>query len=426
VYFQKNKEMIRVVHLNANSAGGAFVTAQRLNKALNAVGDVVSTHLVYTGQLGDYTLWANNPFKKAIAFGLHAIEKLQFLQFEKNKSVRFAFSHGRFGIDITKNPLFRNADIVHLHWINKGFISLAILEKILGSGKKIVWTCHDMWPFTGGCYHNRDCDRFQSGCGHCPYLKKPSENDLSASVFNYKAQMYSENAAIQFVTPSAWLANKARESSIISNPQITVIPNGINLAEFQPHDREPMRKRLGILEDEKLLLFAAANLSNPFKGFAEFNAMLDGLAAEYNGKVSVVIIGENKSDTQFSTTLPIQFTGYVSDSKIMADLYNAADVYVTTSLEENLPTTIMESMACGTPVAAFSVGGIPEMIIHGKNGVLAKLKDSASLAKSIGNLFLMESAESIQMRADCRATAENTWSESIIAERYKSLYLEEV
>ena len=146
---------LRILHLNASSAGGAFVAAQRLNEALNKLDGVVSEHWVFEGMEGDFHLWANTWLRKKWAVGLHALEKLDFLRFESSRKVRFAFSHGKTGINLNQWKAIQNADIVHLHWINKGFVSLNGLENLMGMGKKIVWTCHDMWPFTGGCYHPR-------------------------------------------------------------------------------------------------------------------------------------------------------------------------------------------------------------------------------------------------------------------------------
>ncbi|MBL7813201.1 MAG: glycosyltransferase [Bacteroidetes bacterium] len=414
--------MMRVLHLNANSAGGAFMAAQRLHEAFQQRQDILSHHLVFSGAPGNYDLWAQNRIKRYWATALHAFEKLDFLRYEKDKSVRFAFSHGRSGIDILSHPLYRNADVVHLHWINKGFISLDGLENMLQSGKKIVWTCHDLWPFTGGCYHPRDCDGFTHGCGNCPYLKKPEMDDLSSQVFLQKQQMYAQARQFQFVAPSQWLSDTAGRSAVMPHVSPVVIPNGIDTRQFAPANRMELRKKYNISEDENVLLFAAANLSNPYKGFAQLNEVLDALKALNLQKVRIVLIGENKSGVTFSNAWPVQSTGYISKPELMAEWYGLADMYVTTSLEENLPTTIMESMACGTPVAAFQVGGIPEMVEDGETGVLAPLKSSDELANKIA--AWLQSAQEIQnqKREVCRESALNAWDSRKVAQRYFELY----
>lgn len=142
---------LKVVHLNASSAGGAFVAAQRLSRALDQLPNVESSHWVFEGGEGDFQLWADGWVKKQWAFGLHALEKLDFLRFEREKSVRFAFSHGKTGVHVSAWQSIVEADVIHLHWINKGFVSLSGLRQLLALNKRVVWTCHDMWPFTGGC-----------------------------------------------------------------------------------------------------------------------------------------------------------------------------------------------------------------------------------------------------------------------------------
>lgn len=409
---------MKILHLNANSAGGAFVAANRLSEALNGLG-VDSRHLVYSGAAGaGYGLWADNALKRWIATGKHAIEKLDFLRYERDSAVRFAFSHGLTGIDITKHAWFREADVVHLHWVNKGFLSLGGIEKIISSGKKVVWTCHDMWPFTGGCYHNRGCMNYRTGCGHCQYLKKPAADDLSARVFQQKEALWSAGQ-ISFITPSSWLAKRAGESRLAHQLDINVIPNGIDTRAFSPLADSGV---FPITGKNRVISFAAANLSNPFKGFNEFNTMLDVMKASGVANLEVLVIGENKAGVKFSEAYPVQFTGYISDPAKMAAFYRASDVYVTTSLEENLPTTIMESLACGTPVAAFRVGGIPEMIVHRETGVLAESGDAAGLAAEVKCLLELGGDEYHQIRTSARNFALNHYDAGVVAASHLKLY----
>lgn len=414
---------MNVLHLNANSAGGAFVVANRLSEALNDAG-VSSHHLVFDGRPGKgYRLWADSYFRKKQAFMLHALEKLDFLRFEKSADVRFAFSHGLTGIDITRHPLFQQADIIHLHWVNKGFISLNGLGHILATGKKVVWTCHDMWPFTGGCYHNRGCTNYEHGCGHCPYLRGDAAGDLSARVYSRKEAMFG-SGALKFVTPSAWLRDKALLSRLATRLDIAVIPNGIDTGFFTPGERLQARQSLGLNmpATTKLLCFAAANLSNPYKGFKEFNRMLDVMKANGTEDIEVLVIGENKAGTGFSGAYPVHFTGYVSDPAQMVQCYRAADLYVTTSLEENLPTTIMESLACGTPVAAFRVGGIPEMVEQGLTGVLAESGDADQLAVQAAELLHATAEYNAAIAENCRSKAVTTYAAEAVAQAYLKLY----
>ena len=425
---------LRILHLNASSSGGAFVAAQRLNDALNGLDGVSSEHWVFDGGEGDFHLWANTWIKKKWAFGLHALEKLDFLRFEADKSIRFAFSHGRTGINVSNWQAVKDADIIHLHWINKGFVSLNGLEDLLGLGKKIVWTCHDMWPFTGGCYHPRGCDNFTRECGNCQYLKQPSQSDLSSQVFKKKKRIFSNaGGRLQFVTPSAWLKNQADKSGIVKDligigdagvmPEIKVIPNPIDTDYFKPLDL----KLVNSLENAPfVLMFAAANLGNPAKGFAEFRSICNGLVELGFNDIMALVVGENRlPNGDLGLNCPVTELGFISDAKQMRDAYWQADVYVTTSHEENLPTTIMESLSCGVPVAAFAVGGIPEMISPSgdhQTGWLAEKLDVKSLIQGIASYIEMEASKRVKLQEASRNAAVVNYGSVSIAQRYLSLY----
>ena len=425
---------LRILHLNASSSGGAFVAAQRLSDALNGLDGVSSEHWVFDGGEGDFHLWANTWIKKKWAFGLHALEKLDFLRFEADKSIRFAFSHGRTGINVSNWQAVKDADIIHLHWINKGFVSLNGLEDLLGLGKKIVWTCHDMWPFTGGCYHPRGCDNFTRECGNCQYLKQPSQSDLSSQVFQTKKSVFSKaGGRLQFVTPSAWLKNQADKSGIVKDligigdagvmPEIKVIPNPIDTDYFKPLDL----KLVNSLENAPfVLMFAAANLGNPAKGFAEFRSICNGLVELGFDDIMALVVGENRlANGDLGLNCPVTELGFISDAKQMRDAYWQADVYVTTSHEENLPTTIMESLSCGVPVAAFAVGGIPEMISPSgdhQTGWLAEKLDVKSLIQGIASYIEMEASKRVKLQEASRNAAVVNYGSVSIAQRYVSLY----
>ena len=425
---------LRILHLNASSSGGAFVAAQRLNDALNGLDGISSEHWVFDGGEGGFHLWANTWIKKKWAFGLHALEKLDFLRFEADKSIRFAFSHGRTGINVSNWQAVKDADIIHLHWINKGFVSLNGLEDLLGLGKKIVWTCHDMWPFTGGCYHPRGCDNFTRECGNCQYLKQPSQSDLSSQVFKKKKRIFSNaGGRLQFVTPSAWLKNQADKSGIVKDligigdagvmPEIKVIPNPIDTDYFKPLDL----KLVNSLENAPfVLMFAAANLGNPAKGFAEFRSICNGLVERGFNDIMALVVGENRlPNGDLGLNCPVTELGFISDAKQMRDAYWQADVYVTTSHEENLPTTIMESLSCGVPVAAFAVGGIPEMISPSgdhQTGWLAEKLDVKSLIQGIASYIEMEASKRVKLQEASRNAAVVNYGSVSIAQRYLSLY----
>lgn len=425
---------LRILHLNASSSGGAFVAAQRLSDALNGLEGVSSEHWVFDGGEGDFHLWANTWLKKKWAFGLHALEKFDFLRFEANKSIRFAFSHGKTGVNVANWKAVQDADIIHLHWVNKGFVSMKGLDALFGLGKKIVWTCHDMWPFTGGCYHPRGCDNFTLECGNCQYLKQPGQSDLSSQVFQTKKRIFSNACGrLQFVTPSAWLKNQADKSGIVKEligiggavamPEIKVVPNPINTDYFKPRDLKFVKSPMN---NSFVLMFAAANLGNPAKGFAEFRSVCNGLVELGFDNIEALVVGENRlPNGDLGLKCAVKELGFISDAKQMRDAYWQADVYVTTSHEENLPTTIMESLSCGVPVAAFAVGGIPEMISPSgvdQSGWLADKLNVKTLIQGIASYMSLEPSKRIKMKEASRNSALANYSSVSIAQRYLSLY----
>lgn len=439
-----NPNRLKVVHLNASSAGGAFVAAQRLSQALSQLPNVDSEHWVFEGAEGEFYRWAEGWLKQKWAFGLHALEKLDFLRYERDRSVRFAFSHGKTGVSVSTWDALSNADVIHLHWINKGFVSLSGLQDLTRLGKKIIWTCHDMWPFTGGCYHPRGCDHFEKSCGDCHYLKHPSNSDLSGRVFSAKQRIYrSAESRIQFVTPSAWLKEQALKSAAPTLQQkeaIAVIPNPIDTTYFCPKEdslesedvvitTNPLVSNQAEDAGEKpfVLMFAAANLGNVAKGFAEFQSICNALHDAGKRRIHALVVGENRLGNLRELGLRCEYSelGFIANSQAMREAYWQSDVYVTTSHEENLPTTIMESLSCGVPVAAFAVGGIPEMIQSegsGQTGWLAPKLDIQPLVESLLQYSLSSVTDHVALKARCRRAAIANYGAKSIAEQYLRLY----
>ena len=418
---------IKVLHINASSEGGASVVAQRLNEGLNAIShEVVSKHLVFSGHLGNSQrtnlyLWADSLPKRFFAFFKHALDKLSFLQFEASKKVRFQFSHASQGIDISQHELVQWADVIHFHWVHKGFQSFETLEKLLALNKKFVWTCHDLWPVTGGCYYTWGCENHKTNCGNCKYLKNPTEHDLSVSLLKRKMALWGNNQ-VRFVTPSHWLANQANLSVIMkNNTPMAVIPNPIDSDEFvplSPEKRLELKKLNGFVKP--LLLFSAAYLQNPAKGFSHFLEMCSELQ---NGGVEfeVLILGDNKG-TELGP-FPFKFThwGYVTDVDRIKLAFQLSELYVITSVQDNLPTTIMESLSMGTPVAGYIVGGIPEMVDDGVNGFLVEAGDVKGLAIKVEAFLKNNRAD---FRNQARLKTLTTYDTKVIVKQITNVYKE--
>ncbi|WP_233564671.1 glycosyltransferase family 4 protein [Methanohalophilus sp. RSK] len=304
-------------------------------------------------------------------------------------------------------------DIVHLHWICGGFVPIRQVAKIK---QPIVWTLHDMWAFTGGCHYNDTCDKYKQECGGCPQLGSNSENDLSNWVWKRKKK-YWDDLDFTVVTPSNWLAECARSSSLFDDKRIEVIPNGLDLQKYKPVDKEEARKALNLPQDKNLILFGAMNSTkDKRKGFQYLKSAINMLSEDL--EFEAIVFGNSDSDDQLD--IPVNYLGRIPDN-MLTSVYSAADMFVALSLQDNLPNTVMEALACGTPSVAFDIGGMSDMIVHKENGYLAKPFDTEDLAKGIE--WVVESDQRKKsLSENARKHVEGNYELKNIAQRYGELY----
>lgn len=306
------------------------------------------------------------------------------------------------GQDITETGEFREADVVHLHWVNQGFISLDTLEKIVKSGKRVVWTMHDEWPLDG-IYHYTDGSQ-------------DVEAKLNQKVIARKKSIYSQGR-ITFVACSQWLRDIASKKPLGVGQEVIAIPNPIDTQLFSEMDEKLQRRHFKLPENQKLVLFCCQKVTDKRKG-------LDYLieAAKELTDVAIVLVGGRTEDTMslMPENVPVYSVGAVRDVVSMARLYNACDCFVTPSLQDNLPNTIMEAMSCGVPCVGFNVGGIPEMIDHGRNGYVAKYKDAKDLARGIRYVLDDKHHERLTVAARLKVLME--YSEPMVAFKYMKVY----
>lgn len=414
---------MRVILINTSSKkGGAAIACRRLLKALNKNG-TPTTMLVRDEAIAENMIsTTHSKFKKWLNFYRFAYERFLFFIREKSKAVRFLFSIANVGEGIHKRKEIKQADIVHFHWINEGFISITGIRKIFKQKKPVVWTLHDMWSFTGGCHHSGECNRFKESCGECPFLKRPSAHDLSYRILQKKKKAFAQ-ANLTVVTCSQWLAGKARESALFASINVVSIPNPIDTNVFKPLNKSEARKSFGLDENKKYLLFGAVNVKNYFKGFTFFRDALKVLIEsnpELSSQLEIVILGRSDEEILREVPFTCNVIGSINEESKMCQLYNAVDWFVTSSLQENLPNTIMESFACGTPVVAFNVGGIPEMVEHKQNGYLATYKSIDDLSNGIR--WAIYEANHSQLSENARKKVLDCYSEDVVAEKYNNLY----
>jgi glycosyltransferase involved in cell wall biosynthesis len=418
-----NPKALNIVMLSYhNQNGGAGIACGRLAIALKNLGHHV-TYLVQEKSGNNSAISINTSWvKKGIAWLRFVLERLYFLPHEKDKSIRFLFNPGVFGQNLSQHPSIKSADIIHLHWMNFGFMGISDIQALLKLGKPVIWTLHDMWAFTGGCHHSGDCNRFQINCGQCKFVKQPEHWDISHQLWAKKAVEF-DSANLKIITCSQWLKEKAAASSVLFAREIRHIPNAIDTQVFKPGNKEEARKKLGLDSHKTYLLFVAMRVNAPAKGFDYLSKALEIWAQNNPTRIAqteLLIVG-GLTDTEIIHSLPLKVNamGHISDPHKMIDNYHAADMFITPSLEENLPNTIMEAMACGTPSIGFNTGGIPEMIAHKQNGYVAQTRDSDDLAAGIH--WILTNKEIAGKEG--RKFVETHYSEEIIAQKHVEYYL---
>ena len=402
----------------SDNRGGAAIAAYRLMNALKSEGVNIKMAVIDKRSNNSDVIQVGNKLNTRYNFYRERGEI--FLINRLSKVNLFDVSIANTSTSITKLDEFKNADVIHLHWINQGMLSIKEIEKILQSGKKVVWTMHDMWPFTGICHHAAGCNHYERSCGMCPYLTNPSEFDISNFIFEKKKQVYSIGN-ITFVACSEWLKKLADKSPIVRNQKVINIPNTIDTELYKPMDKHVIRKKLNLPTDKKIILFAAAKASDARKG-TDYLVNASKLITElYQDELLFLIVGSQGAEIAERLHTPTFCMGYV-DSLKMPEVYNAADVYITPSLQENLPNTIMEAMSSGIPCVGFDIGGIPEMINHKSTGYIAKYKNSEDLAS--GLIWTLFEADSEVLAHNSREKVLVSYGQSKIANLYKNIYEE--
>ncbi len=414
---------MKVVFVNTNDdGGGAAIACRRIQRALATYEGVEGHILVQEKNTDDTNVISIAPhgWQRALAWVRFVAERLYFLPHERSPDVRFQFNPGVAGTDISDHPLVQSADVIHLHWVNFGYLSVASLGELFALGKPVVWTFHDMWAFTGGCHHSGDCEHFRQNCGNCKMVKHPGSDDISHRRWLAKDEAYRPFTA---VACSRWLEGRAKQSALLRDYRVLSIPNPIDTKIFRPISQAEARQKLGLPADKDLILFAAMRVEAVGKGFsylADALRLLDQQQPQRMQGVEVVTFGHSGKDLASALPVGLHALGHLSDPEQINLAYCAASVFVIPSLEENLPNTIMEALACGTPVVGFDTGGIPEMIDHQINGYVAQYKSSASLAEGI--LWILDNNADGMLSKNARQKVLDTYAEKVVARQYADLY----
>ena len=416
--------MLKVVHLNTyDGNGGAGRACLRLNLALNAEAGVDSGIIVFYkfGQNPAVKTFTNTLAKRAYAAFTIVAERLMAKRYLKPVKIPFSFTW--FGTSVVHHPAVLAADIIHLHWVNHSFLNPKHLAELAKLNKPIVWTFHDSNAFTGGCHVRYTCDHFEKQCGNCPVLVDANPEDISHKIWKQKNAAYKQ-LEFQIIAPSSWMKNSVLRSSLMQGKQVTVIPNTLETAIFHPQNQQQAREKLGLSANKFIFLTGfMPSKKDSHKGAAYLLESLELLAAKRSIKaenIELVVFGNRNTEDIPAFPFKTTFLGTISNDEKLTACYAAADAFLIPSLEDNLPYTVMESLACGTPVIAFTTGGIPDMVRHQYNGFLADYRSSQSFCD--GMEWMINYPVKEALRNNARETVMQFFAEKVIAQKHIELY----
>ncbi len=411
-----NDKRTDVLYLSTYAhSGGQSIAANRIHSGLRAIGinsKMLALHSdggskekhdeIHVAKPGKEEFWG--PWNDEI-----------FLKDYPNISQSHKISPAVAGVDICKYIEEFNPRIVQMHWINDGFVKMEDLPKI---NRKIVWRLADCWAFTGGCFYLTGCERYKTGCHNCPRLQSNKDEDMSYSVWQRKAEAF-KNTDMTVVVPSMWMKELVKNSGLMKDKEVTVIPNGMDMNIYYPEDKMAARKELGIPLDKKVVLFGAGSPSDPRKGADLLRAAISKLGPKHRDEYYLVVFGGNHRPADFG--IPMAYFRYIGDNKKLRLVYSAGDVMIVPSREESFGQTVTEAMACGTPVVTFLHTGPASAIDHQKTGYLANYCDIDDLASGI-EWVLADDKRMKTLSENARQKVETTYDIKVVARQYQELY----
>jgi glycosyltransferase involved in cell wall biosynthesis len=411
---------LKVVHISTSDIGhGAGISCFRLHLALKKQG--AQSHIFTPNRISDDPdvtgIYDDDPLVKRYTFKLICLFEA-LLNFVGPQNL-----YSLSTLLMKKHPVFQSADIIHVHNIHRThkYFSLNLLKE---TSKPIVWTFHDMFPVTGHCFYSFDCERWKRGCGRCPYLSTFVRmwHDTSAYQFRLKQSIYSRSR-FKVVTPSEWLTSIARKSPIF--PQAIsrqTIPYGIDREVFKPYAKHEVRKEFGIPPDRQVISYCASSVVDKRKGYPLMQESLLHIQHALKN-TTILLIGKMDAPSQLKEHFDVISTGYISDNDKLARAYSCADIHTMPSIQDNLPNTVLENLACGIPIVAFDQGGIPDMVEHMQNGFLAANQNTVELAKGLQMLLENQNLRETMSRNNLKKV-QLKFDESIQAHNYINLYLD--
>lgn len=402
---------MKVIHISfSDLSGGAAVAAYRIHKAQLSIG-IDSEFWVEKAISGDFTV--KNKGSAVLNFGKLVFPKVIFKLFRTENKILHSLA--LFPSFLIKKINESNADFVNLHWIQNEMLSIEDIKKIK---KPIIWTLHDMWAFCGAEHYTDDL-RWQEGYFN---QNRPNyEKGLDLNKWVWKRKLRNWKKPFTIVTPSIWLHECSLKSVLFNKFNNVCIPYPIDTLKWKPINKEHARNILNLPIESPLILFGAVGGGNdPRKGFDLLCEALNFLNAKITN-VELVVFGQNKPKNELNLGFPAHYMGHLHDEISLRILYSAADVMIIPSRQDNLPNTGIESHACGTPVVAFDIGGLSDIVEHKVTGYLAKPFDTLDMAEGI--FWVLSVAENLShLSENASKKANGIWNMEVIGRRYLDLY----
>lgn len=407
--------MLSVLHISAtDNAGGSGRSAYRLHTGLRARGH--RSRMLVNYRVSDDPdvgyIWRATGWRAADWLVRSATERL---------SLQYLYYPSSFAL--AWHPWFRDAGVLQLYNTHGGYFSHSALAA-LSRRKPIVWRLSDMWPMTGHCAYSFDCDRWKTGCGRCPLLADAPalRRDTTALLWRRKRAVYARSRLI-VVAPSRWMAGVAAESPLLGRFPIHVIPNGLDTDVFRPVPKAAARSLFRLDPAERVVLFAAIETEGRRKGGALLREAIERLASSGGPPFRLMVVGGGAEHWTARLPVPVTPVPLITDDRLLAAAYSAADLFVMPTLAENLPNTVLESMACGTPAVAFAVGGVADAVRPGETGWLVRPADADDLASTLGRALADDEARSL-FATRSRQVVEAEYSSERQTDRFEALYRE--
>jgi glycosyltransferase involved in cell wall biosynthesis len=407
---------MKILHLSASPDGGAGMAAQRLHKGL--IGCGIESEFFSRNNAGITPYRGISGLKRKIRDCIdYRFKHVVLPERLKNKIEAFHDIYTQFKEE--GYVRFMDVSLINLHWI-ADFIDYPSFFHRFANRIPLVWTLHDMNPFLGGCHYRHDTDFLSREIGGGLPLKHPARHDPDSIVWSRKKKIYERirTESLTIVTPSRWLKSEVEKSSLMSRFDIACIPNGVNANILKPADKAMVREIFNISRQAKTVLFCADSIHNRRKGYDILLQAIDRLSED------IVLLAVGKTERNGEIDRRIRHLGSFNNEFALAAAYSAADAFIIPAREDNFPNTILESMACGTPVLGANVGGIPETVRRGMNGLLFEPDNADDLAQKVTEFFNLPESKRKEMGQNARETVVKEYDLPIQAHAYIKLYEE--